>query len=641
MSQIRKLDNEVIDQIAAGEVVERPAHMVKELVENSVDAEAKVIEVIVSEGGRQVQVNDDGKGIAPDELTLALSRHATSKIQKSEDLWQLQSFGFRGEALASIAAVSHLTLSSKRQSDEVVSRVISEFGKLGPIEEVGGAPGTSIRIENLFDNVPARKKFLKSDTGEVGQIKMVVKALALAYPEVSFRLKVNGKLTFSYQAAAGRKERAEQVLNVQNLYPAEGAHRGVRAKAVFADPKNTFGNSRNIWLFAQGRWIQDRSLQAAVMDAYRGLLMHGEFPICAVWIECEPEEIDVNIHPTKSQVKFSDQRAAYRAVQAGLREAMEEAPWLKNVLGSQAPVQGYNQAPVEKTMSFSDSFTDQNLQRTQFSKKEFDLSGYGGSANNTLQERVENYSRQDLEKSISEKLETKSYYNYAPGAANTVPAPPAPAQRAYYENRNQSEHPASQVNSRWADLEVIGQANLTYIVAQTEEKVVFVDQHAAHERVAFEKLMQAWKGGQQEIQNHLLPLTVEMGEELVEALSTTTQELEKLGVSLDIVGPTTVAVRSQPVILKETAVAATLKKLAQEVIDKGGSFAMENAIAEICATMACHSVIRAGQPLSVDEMKSLLIQMDEFPLSSFCPHGRPVYVEYPFYKLEKDFGRIV
>ncbi len=612
---IQTLSSEVVDQIAAGEVVERPAHLIKELVENSLDAGATEVTIEFSEGGRFAKVSDNGTGIRPEDLAKALDRHATSKINKSSDLFRLTSFGFRGEALASIAAVSKLTLTSKTSKMEQASRLFSQFGQRSEVEKVGGSQGTTIVIEDLFTNVPARLKFLKSAAAEGGRIKTTLKAMALSHPNVTFKVLQEGNIVHLWPACETRLERARQILEVENLY--EGfAERGdsntnsVRAYAVFADPKTVQKTARDIWFFAQNRWIQDKSLQAAVMEAYRHLLMHGEYPIAAIWVETNPENIDVNIHPTKSQVKFVDASLAFRAVQASLRDSLEKAPWLSNNLGNNlgnqnlgSPVPaandfGYFSEPQAPAQNFS--FDSAELQKTQYPQKNW---------------------------SMMESM-------------RTYQAPPQPiANRGVESSAVITE---SSVPSRyWSSLQVLGQANLTYILTQNSQGMVIVDQHAAHERVMFEKLMKAWRGGKIEVQEFLFPLAVDLSAEKVEALLTEKAQIEKLGIEIEALGPETLGVKAAPLIIKESALTSVLEKMAHEIVENGGSHSLERKIGDLIATMACHSAIRAGQALSPEEMKSLLESMDEFPLSCFCPHGRPVNVEYPFYQLEKDFGRIV
>lgn len=607
---IQVLPPEVVDQIAAGEVVERPAHLVKELVENSIDAGATRVHIEFYDGGRIVKVIDNGKGMAPQDLGKALERFATSKISKTDDLWSLRTFGFRGEALASISAVSKLTLTSRREGDEQAHQIISTFGKRSEVDKVGGSSGTTILIENLFDNTPARLKFLKSDSAENTAIKTTLKAMALSHYDVEMRIQENGKLVSFWPACKSRKDRVEQILEIKPLFEGSAERGNVRAYAVFADPHNVAKTAKNMWFFAQNRWIQDRSLQAAVNEAYRSLLMHGEYPIAVVWVDTDPDCVDVNIHPTKSQVKFQDASLAFRAVAGALRSTLEQAPWIpKHEAASMAKEQQSDTSEsfkstqglpnfaqkIEQNMAFEDN----TLSVTQFQKKDFNFP---------------KSSMQDV------KL---TYQTLADSAADR-------------ESFSQ-EAPIGY----WSSLEVLGQANLTYIVTQTRDKIIFVDQHAAHERVVFEKLMSAWKGGKVDIQDFLFPLAIDLSPDKVEGLLAYAKEIERLGVFIEALGPGTIGVKAAPLMIKESTLNKVLEKMAHEIVDQGGSYSLERSVGDICATMACHSVVRAGQALGIDQMKNLLREMDLFPLSSFCPHGRPVSVEYPFHKLEKDFGRIV
>lgn len=613
---IRPLPSDVVDQIAAGEVVERPAHMVKELVENSLDAGASIVEVEFEHGGRRVRVTDDGSGIDDKELGLALARHATSKISIANDLWKLTSFGFRGEALASVAAVSRLTLTSRQPGKNSAGRIVSEFGKLSDVEQTGGNPGTTVLIEELFANVPARLKFLKSETAEGSQIKNTLKALALTHPDAEFRLKSAGKTLQVWTKSKSFKERVEQVLDVRPMFESHAEFSGLKVHAVFASPHQVAGNARQIWLFVQDRWIQDRGLQAAIIDAYRGLLMHGEYPIAVVKVTAPTDEIDVNIHPTKSAVKFRDSQIAFRAVHRCLRAGLEQAPWLER-----KPA-GSVQAPIAQMKSPDNdvqplAFSEPELTRTQYQKRD-------------TPDRPVTF---DVLKAAA----TAPPAYMAPGttsggiASHEFVRPPT--QAAVAEAREEA--------SFWGRLQVLGQAHLTYILAENDRTLYLIDQHAAHERVGYERLMRAWRDGKVECQDLLLPLTLDLDAEVVEALVAQVTDLARIGIEIEAMGPGALAVRSIPVGIKESAIAQSLSELGREIVDKGGSFAIERKIGDLCATMACHSVVRAGQALSHEQMKSLLAQMDEFPLSSFCPHGRPVSVEYPFQKLERDFGRIV
>ncbi|MFZ4405448.1 MAG: DNA mismatch repair endonuclease MutL [Pseudobdellovibrionaceae bacterium] len=330
---IQILSSEVINQIAAGEVVERPSHLLKELIENSIDATATRIEIYFSQGGRGVEVIDNGQGISEQDLAKSLDRFATSKISNSEDIWQLRTFGFRGEALASIASVSDLLISSRPAEQKQAYQLRSRFGQKSNLEKTGNLNGTRIKIDNLFENTPARLKFLKSDSAEASAIKNTLKALALSHPAVEFKIQENNDLIFYWPVASSRRQRVQQILEETELFTGQAERQGYHAEAIFSSPHKVFKTSKNIWLFVQNRWVQDRSLQAAVMEAYRNLLMHKEYPLAVVWLDVPLDQVDVNIHPTKSQVKFVDASLAFRAVQASIRDVLETAPWLQGSAG--------------------------------------------------------------------------------------------------------------------------------------------------------------------------------------------------------------------------------------------------------------------------------------------------------------------
>jgi DNA mismatch repair protein MutL len=592
---IQVLSSEIINQIAAGEVVERPSHLVKELLENSLDAGSDKIVIEVSEGGRNIRVTDNGSGILSEDLEKALQRHATSKITKTDDLWNLHTFGFRGEALASAAAVSKLTLSSFQQTQKKSSQIQSVFGTLSAVKPSSQSVGTDIKIEDLFENVPARLKFLKSETSEITQIKNVVKALALAHHNVEFKLISNGDLQLYYSKRQNKVDRVSDVLEKKNLFEVEGKLNGFKCHLVFSSPHEVTKTSKQIWIFAQSRWIQDRALQVAIQDAYRSLLMHGEYPYVALWIECAPDAIDVNIHPTKSQVKFQDASGAFKAVQNTLRNALERAPWLgQHQAGPQTAVE-YRPVISSDSNYQNMMFQDTSFQKTQFKNKE-------------LQPQIQDYAELRVDRA------------QAPQFFSVTPEP-------------------TEVGV-WSSLQVIGQANLTYIVCQKADSLVYVDQHAAHERVVYESLMKAWKEKKFEVQTYLFPLAIDLSDDKVEALMNHQAEIQSMGFEIEQLGPQAVGIKSAPSLIKDSGLPVVFERMAQEILQNGGSFAIEKKISDLFASMACHSVVRAGQSLSVPEMQELLKSMDQFALSSFCPHGRPVSVEKTFNELEKLFGRI-
>jgi DNA mismatch repair protein MutL len=596
---IEILSQEVINQIAAGEVLERPANLVKELIENSIDANATEIEVDLDLGGRYIKIQDNGQGMDKKDLLLALGRHSTSKIRKFADLWSLKTYGFRGEALASTAAVSQMQIVTRPQKNSQAFQISSQFGKQSDIHEVSGNPGTQIIVEELFTNVPARLKFLKSDAAEVTQITKVIKAFALTHPEITFRLKQKGVLRMFYPKTESYLERAKLILETPELYEAVKEFSNIKARVIFSSPQAVNKTAQNLWIFAQKRWIQDRGIQRAILDSYRNLLMHGEYPYCVVFLECDPQTIDVNIHPTKSQVKFQDASQAFRVVHNTLREALEKGPWLKNLFQDQPAAV---QTAVEN-FSFENA---QNLYQPQ--------SYLGGG---------------EKDHEFSQTVYQQKAYNFEATHSES------PAMRGPTQSLEVSSNPL------WGSLQVLGQLNLTYILAQSRQALFLVDQHAAHERVAFERLMKSFKEKKFEVQNFLLPLQMDLEPDRLEVLLALSPQLKEIGLEIEAAGPLTISVNSAPAIVKEKAATEILQKMSYDALEAGGSYSLEKKISDVFASMACHSVVRAGQALSNEEMKELLIQMDEFPLSSFCPHGRPVFKQITFRELDKEFGRIV
>ncbi len=598
MSLIQVLSPDVVNQIAAGEVVERPSHLVKELLENSLDANSTQIQIDVNFGGKFIKITDNGDGITKEDLPLALQRHATSKITQTNDLWNLSTYGFRGEALASVAAVSKLTLMSKTKKAKSAFQIKSDFGLISDVMPSSIDQGTQLTVDALFENVPARLKFLKSDSAELAQIRNVIRALSLAYPHVEFKLIENGKLDLFFKAQPDANDisvRASQVLGLDRIFVQENRYKSYVVKAYFSSPHDTQKTSKNIWIFAQKRWIQDRGLQAAITEAYRSLLMHGEYPQVVIDLECAPDLIDVNIHPTKSQVKFQEASEAFRAVHGAVRQGLELAPWVPKVSGAQ-PATTSEPANYNFVREMNPQMQVQD--QTRFT----DL---GSSLGNTQFKTKLNM----LEQLSQLKMDSSPVI-----ATNTT-------------------------NGFWSGLQVLGQLNLTYLVCQKNDRMILVDQHAAHERVAFEKLMRKWKGGHIDQQDFLFPLAIDMSPEKVEALLVKAQDISKMGIEIESLGPNVIGVKSAPLFVKEAALPKIFDKMATDLVDYGGSYSLEKSIADLFATMACHSVVRAGQSLSQAEMVELLKSMDEFPLSSFCPHGRPVSVEFTFNDIEKQFGR--
>lgn len=619
LKSIHPLPQEVVNQIAAGEVVERPANLVKEFIENSLDAGASKIEVHFSEGGRFVQVKDNGCGIKDTELGLALSPHSTSKISSLKDIWAIKSYGFRGEALASISEVSDLTLVSKPENQNQAARLRSEFGKKTQVKPMGSEKGTTVIVKNLFQNTPARLKFLKSEASETSLIKSTIKAMALSRPQVEFRVLHKNKLLFYWPGVENLQKRSEEILSFKNTFYTKTKYNDITIEAVLCAPNETAANRRQMWFFVEGRWVEDNTLYSAVMSAYRGLLMHGEYPLVVLNLSCRQEDLDVNVHPSKSKVRFKNSSPVFKAVHHSLRSLLEKAPWINN-----------KKSIVQKNQEEELSFPS-----TEFDKVHFQRKSFGSNID---------FNESDFQKnsSVFTPSDRKTgFYETSSSLVSTIKDMKMEPdfKRDQVASGIQEKREIDKKQNYWSSLHILSQAHLTYILAQSREAVIFIDQHAAHERVLYEKLMLSWNAGKGEIQNRLVPLVLDLDESSVHSLLSMQKELVKIGLEIELSGPDGLIIHSAPAILKDIALQKALVQLADEIKSLGGGFAVEKKISDLCATMACHSAVRAGQALSKEEMKELLIQMDEFPLSSFCPHGRPVFVEYLLSRLEKDFGR--
>ena len=610
MSLIQTLSEKTVRQIAAGEVVERPSHLVKELVENAFDAGASEITIDFAQGGRFVKVTDNGSGIPEGEMSLALDRHTTSKIQQTEDLQRLRTYGFRGEALSSIASVSDLTMISGLKGNNSPCRLRQVFGKQQQKEQVDGASGTTVIVRSLFENVPARFKFLKSEGAEHSAIKNILKALALSQPQITFRILHKNHLLFYWPAQKNLLERARQILMIKDLYWTENAKGAYTVSAVVGAPNNTLKNRRANWFFVCGRFVESPVMQASLMSAYRGLLMHGEYPLAVITLNGPGDEIDVNVHPAKSQIRFKDSSFVFSLIESSIRRLLEQAPWTKKI-----------------TQSVKEDQKDKNLQfhSSAFKKTQFPLrqKEYSKEVLSTLAWSPERSSTQPGE-AVSQRPKDLNFVDDSSGDS------------LMKEKTEEKQQQAS-----WSSLQILAQAHLTYIVCQSDKALIFIDQHACHERILYERIFQAWQTGDVDIQSHLIPFPLDLEEGQISALLGLSKELKKMGVLLEQLGPNSLAVASSPLVLKDKALQEGLLFLAKQRLQTGDSFAFERVVSDLCATLACHSAVRAGQSLDENQMKGLIVQMDEFPLSSFCPHGRPVFVEYPLSRLERDFGRTV
>lgn len=580
---IRVLDGDTINKIAAGEVIERPANALKELLENSADSGATKIEIDFDGGGKkEIKVTDDGCGIPADEVALALERHATSKISSIHDLEILNTFGFRGEALSSLAAVSELDLHTSPHDTDSGTKIKAAGGKINAPKPASPLKGTQVSVKNIFFNVPARQKFLKSDAGETAAIKKVVRAFTLIHPELHITLRQGGKVIGHWERESFKK-RAQRILNVtdeQSIY-LKTKDGDLKLEGVIVLPQFSLNTQSGISLFVQGRPVADKTMQQAIMDGYRSLLMQHQYPQAVISVQVNPRSVDINVHPAKALVKFLSPGTIFRFISSEIKKALSE----------KMKPQGQSQVSDETVFlrDVQSSFIEDAV--TQYNQKSF----------------AENY-----------KSEEPKIDDLKPDQIKSD-------------------------SGIWSSIQVIGQYANTYLIGQSRNSLVIIDQHAAHERVLFERLKKNWASGQIEKQASLFDETITLSREAIEAL--TAPEMisifTKLGFELTDRGPTTLAVGTRPAFLVDIGLQPLFEKLSEQVLEVSSISNVDDVLNDLWASMSCHGAIRAGKVLSSDEMKSLLAQMDEFSFSHFCPHGRPVSVNWDLYDLEKLFRRII
>jgi DNA mismatch repair protein MutL len=588
---IRLLSNEVASQIAAGEVVERPASVVKELIENSLDADAKNISVAIEEAGKVlIEVADDGHGIPADELELAASRHATSKLFRSDDLFHIQTLGFRGEALASIGSVSQMTMTSRVESAKEGAQIKVEGGIASKVEKVGAPVGTLVRVENLFYNVPARLKFLKTDVTERRAIDSLVTRYALAYPNVRFKVTDGKQVTLQTAGDGDRRailaalygvDVAKQMLEVMS------DEDGLKLSGFISPTSLTRSNRREITFFINGRWVQDSALNAALLQAYHTLLMVGRYPLTTLFLDISPEDVDVNVHPTKAEVRFRSQDKIFSFVQRSVRKALlayTPVPTVSPQLWGSRYVPQHEPREIGMDWSIAHSSVDSN--QLSVNSEQLSVNSEEETSNEL---RVTNYESRPLE--------------------TNVPL-----------------------------LRLIGQIGATYIVAEGPDGLYLIDQHAAHERVLFEKLMAQRENKNIPSQSLLSPEVVTLPPQSAKMLTEQLTALNQFGFEVEEFGTNTFQVRAMPVLFSGGDPSMALKALVED-FEEDESPLQTEIEAKIAGRVCKRLAVKAGQVLTSEEQKSLLNDLETCQNPRTCPHGRPTMIHLSVELLEKQFGR--
>ena len=616
---IRVLPSNLVNQIAAGEVIERPASVIKELVENAIDAGASKIEVTLAGGGKNlIVVNDNGKGIGKDELSLAVERHATSKLPDN-DLFNINFLGFRGEALPSIASVAKMTISSRQQGADSGWQISVNGGDKGEVKPAAVPLGTRIEVRDLFYTTPARLKFMKADASEAAQCVDMLQRIALANPQISFYLESDGKKKVALNACQGelfdsRQRRVADVMGgefEENSVAISAGNDFCKISGFIGIPTYNKANSLSEFLFVNNRPVRDKLILGAIKGAYQDMITSGRYPACAVFIEVEPMYVDVNVHPTKAEVRFYDNGAIRGLLVGSIRHAL-------SLGGKKSAETGGLEHLLEHTLE------ENELPQQIYSNAE-------RQADYVMRERTTEFTTTPFNN-------VKNYGGgHGRGSYSTMSIP---ALESKFSVRV-AEEPTAETIAEVGELGLAkAQFHNTYIISQTEDSIVIIDQHAAHERITMEKMKQSMsKHEQVPTQMLLLPEVVDLSLSEKENVLEYAEQLAQLGLRLEEFGTSAVLVREIPALLGDTDVKKLVKDIAAEISEWGGEYALSDKIHHICATIACHGSVRAGRSLNIEEMNHLLRDMEKTEHSGQCNHGRPTYVKIKLSDIEKLFER--
>ena len=629
MSKIKILPEILSNKIAAGEVVERPASVVKELLENALDAGSTRIMIDIEKGGRSlIRVSDNGSGMGRDDALLALERYATSKIYKDQDLFRIHTLGFRGEALPSIAAVSRFSLVSRDPSADVGTLISVEGGKIKNVTEVGAPNGTMVTIRQLFFNTPARRKFLKTIGTEMGHIADKIGSIALGHPGVQFRLTHNDKIVKDWPSTSAPLDRVVDVLggDLKNtLHPIEFQNNAVSISGWISSPRATRRTSRGLFIYVNGRFVHDRIVQHALFEGYSQRLVKGQFPIAALFIKVPFEEVDVNVHPTKNEVRFARQKDIHEAVRQAVAQTLFET----------------DKSSWDTPKDFkTEEFTRQG-RVSETAIKEFGLRPVGAKGTYAPEgRRNAEVGRWKPEGGIKQ-----ANNRFQPESPDTAKS----AERGLPDERaTRDAQPATRLTQttiwqkkRFGDMRIIGQLHNTYIVCEADAGLILIDQHAAHERILFERFSDRATHSPKPAQRLLVPESVELGYREAGVLEKLIPDLAELGLDIEPFGGNTFLVKSVPPLLAEREVKPLLVEIVEKIVEIGSSSGLAEMLDECRMVMACHGAIRANQALSEAQINGLLAQLDECHNPSHCPHGRPTWIRWDLRTLEKSFKRIV
>ena len=603
---IRMLPDNIINRIAAGEVIERPAAVVKELVENSLDASATQIDILLRDGGRtQILVTDNGTGMNANEISLAVERHATSKLPK-DDLTLVKTMGFRGEALPSIGAVSRLTITSRPHNEEAW-KLFLEGGKKHILEPASHPYGTQVEVCDLFFATPARLKFLKTERTELEHALDAVQRLAMSNPDVAFTFRDGDRVRFSCNSESDLIGNESALLRrlshimgrefSENALDINAEREGVKLFGYAGLPTLNRNTSRHQYLFVNRRPVRDKLLNGAVRDAYQDFLARQRYPLVALFVSINSEKVDINVHPAKTEVRFRDSGVIRGLIVSALKHALAQAGHRASTTVSDAALGALK--PEERVKVFD---------RAQ------------GSFQKNRMFKDQSASMSDFYSPLSEDI---------PGL-DVAPNAKISTVNSDHEEIYSVDHPLGAARA---------QVHETYIVSQSEDGIIIVDQHAAHERLVYERMKKALEVGGVLSQGLLIPEVVEVSDVIATLLIERAEEFAELGLIIEKFGNGAVVVREVPALLGQTDVRALINDLADDLVEMDSNLSLRERLEEVCSTMACHGSVRAGRQLNNEEMNALLREMEVTPHSGQCNHGRPTYVKLKLADIEKLFGR--
>jgi len=613
MTRIRILPEILSNKIAAGEVVERPASVVKELVENAIDAGSSRITVEIGQGGRSmIRVSDNGAGMSHDDALLAIERYATSKIYNDPDLYAISTLGFRGEALPSIAAVSKFTLITNDAQSTAATRIYVEGGKIKQVDETGAPPGTLISANQLFFNTPARRKFMKTVNTEMGHIADGVASIALAWKDIQFRLFHNDRMVKNWPSVSDGLDRVIDVLGKEfrsGVYPVSLQGSCISMTGWISDPGITRSTSQKIYIYINGRFIRDRGIYYAILDGYKGRLMKGRYPVGVLFLDIPPEEVDVNVHPTKHEVRFSRQKELYQAIKTAVADTLQSPGWQGQVL---------QQPRVEEPLKFPEKTPELFNQKN----KTIHEAPFGRPP---AERRRQAAIKTDPGRPVANEAETAEHRDLS-GARK--PQPPPGEQGRLWQQPG------------FAQMSIIGQFHNTYILCESDSVLYVIDQHAAHERIVYENLIKQRRGAAvNPTQALVIPETIELNYRESAVIAEMIPDLVAMGIAIEPFGGNTYIVKSLPAMISEKSAQPLITEIAETVTESGYAPGLDETIEQCLILMACHGAIRANQALSDKEIKALLEQLDRCENPYHCPHGRPTLIQWPIEVLEKKFRR--